>query len=109
MIKEALRRPSEPAAETGKFGTGPRVTAKALSHADRDGRTWQSVGSDREGEFRLRAIASTGNAVLDGFIDQHYERRTVTIARSKLHSMNRLNIAAFTNIKADFDIGWKLL
>ena len=39
IIKEALRRPSEPAAETGKFGTGPRVTAKALSHADRDGRT----------------------------------------------------------------------
>jgi hypothetical protein len=35
--------------------------------------------------------------------------KTVTIARSKLHSMNRLNIAAFTNIKADFDIGWILL
>ena len=52
-----------------------------------------------------RAVASTGNAVLNCFINQHYERRTVTIARSKLHSMDRLNIAAFTDIKADFDIG----
>jgi hypothetical protein len=46
---------------------------------------------------------------LDGFIDQHYERRTVSIAWSKLHPMNRLNIAAFTDIKADFDIGRILL
>jgi hypothetical protein len=104
IIKEALRRPSKPAPETGNFGA-----AKAVIQADREAELRQSVGSDREGEFRLRAVASTGNAVLDSFIDQHYERRTVTIARSKLHSMNRLNIAAFTNIKADFDIGWIVL
>jgi|SRR6516164_9656949 len=100
--------------ETGNGGYGQRKPTAPRGSSTRNQRTATgelrySVGSDREGEFRLRAIAATGNAVLDGFIDQHYERRTVTIARSKLHSMNRLNIAAFTNIKADFDIGWILL
>jgi len=108
-FEPVLRPPIESTRQTGNLAARTPSFRFPLFRRTAMGELQQFVGSDRAGESRLRAIASTGSAVLDGFIDQHYERRTVTIARSKLHSMNRLNIAAFTNVKADFDIGWILL
>ena len=55
------------------------------------------------------SIGLIRNTVFDRFIDQHYERGTVAIARLEMHSMNWLNVAAFNSVDIDFDVGRKFL
>jgi len=49
------------------------------------------------------------NTAFNRFADQHHDRRSVTIARLELHSMNGLNVATFDGVEIDFGIGRKFL